>query len=60
MHALLGLGAQQVTDAGLEVADGLLAVAFGHHVLVDVPEAVRPSFQLYLIRFIISPVISHI
>ena len=54
MHGLLGLRAQQIADAGLEVADGLLAIALGHHVLVDVPEAVRPSLKLYLMRYICS------
>jgi hypothetical protein len=50
VHALLRLGAQQVADAGLEVADGLLPVALGPHVLVDVSEPVRPTFKLNLTK----------
>jgi len=48
VHALLRLGAQQVADARLEVVDGLLAVALGPHVVVDVAEPVGPTFQLDL------------
>jgi hypothetical protein len=51
MHGLLGVGRQEVADAGLEVTDGLLAVPLGPHVMVNVPETVGPAFQLNLVPY---------
>ena len=46
MHLQLRAGRQQVDDAGLEVPNGLPAVALGPEEGVDVPEPVDPAFEL--------------
>ena len=50
MHLQLGVCREQVDDAGLEVADGLAAVALGSEEAFDVPEPVDPAFELDEVR----------